>query len=975
MKYKIAQYKYFREKYNNEIQNSNRLTVDLNTALNNAKFMEQLYIASDNLYEMILKFKKNPDQLSLKEKRHLQESVDKYYLRSKFRSTPFGLFSQVSNLVNTSPNKKELNIGFRWFYCVIQKLVKKYPEKFEYIFENGLSISHNVISFFNQTNNITDSKNNIQINDTKLVELLRKFCNRSRSLEEIKLFIKSKYEDVDNDYIEKYILNLINKKILRATAYPSLDESQDEKLYVLTNLYNNLGLKKIAVKVRRIRDLINKYNISEVGSGISILSEIRELMNSIESVQKEDIDVDLYKKRPSINIAQSTIKNVEKMVELLSKISLPSSPLYEYIFNFVDKFGTNTEVPLGILINKNTGIGLPKMNSKDDPKLINIQKSITDYFDNKIERAILTSKDVVIDENDSKNVSLLENLNDERILFSFPTSFDICLNLNNQGAVSIAEIQGSDHPYSMIGRFRNLDSMAIKEFFDSRSKAVDQCDLNVLPTKLELGNITNNKHYNQLELSVGVNGHKNKRQVNLDDILVGVEEKSLKLYLRLRNSDKKIIFIDNNMLNNDLKHPIVKLLLDISNQADKWWFNYPWKELSENQAYIPRIICQGITVQNRRWNFLPINDVSKKVISFKKFRTQILDFKQKFKVPDFVLYVNFDNKLPVNFDDTSLYRIYKMWKKNPIAKVRLEEVSSKLFNKNYYEEEAVCTLYSPVKEYNRSIEDKVEYNSVYPVNVDKNWIYINLIFADKDYQNSFIKSKLLTLFSKVDKYAEKQFFIQYETDKNLPTIRYRVKINDYKNYFSVMGLLLDFLTNEVKNETLKNFAFENYFPEIYRYGGKQYISDCESIFAIDSRLSLYAYNTLNNYIDRQALLVYSSNAYILSRSVDIKENLNFIKYFDTQDKKDANKWFRENKDKVSSFEADSYINSLIQDRSIILRRLMTTSQISDDQKDEILLSLLHMSANRLIGVDRVLENRLMLATTNLIKANFYKHNV
>lgn len=457
--------------------------------------------------------------------------------------------------------------------------------------------------------------------------------------------------------------------------------------------------------------------------------------------------------------------------------------------------------------------------------------------------------------------------------------------------------------------------------------------------------------------------------------MVGVEEKSLKLYLRLRNSDKKIIFIDNNMLNNDLKHPIVKLLLDISNQADKWWFNYPWKELSENQAYIPRIICQGITVQNRRWNFLPINDVSKKVISFKKFRTQILDFKQKFKVPDFVLYVNFDNKLPVNFDDTSLYRIYKMWKKNPIAKVRLEEVSSKLFNKNYYEEEAVCTLYSPVKEYNRSIEDKVEYNSVYPVNVDKNWIYINLIFADKDYQNSFIKSKLLTLFSKVDKYAEKQFFIQYETDKNLPTIRYRVKINDYKNYFSVMGLLLDFLTNEVKNETLKNFAFENYFPEIYRYGGKQYISDCESIFAIDSRLSLYAYNTLNNYIDRQALLVYSSNAYILSRSVDIKENLNFIKYFDTQDKKDANKWFRENKDKVSSFEADSYINSLIQDRSIILRRLMTTSQISDDQKDEILLSLLHMSANRLIGVDRVLENRLMLATTNLIKANFYKHNV
>ena len=78
---------------------------------------------------------------------------------------------------------------------------------------------------------------------------------------------------------------------------------------------------------------------------------------------------------------------------------------------------------------------------------------------------------------------------------------------------------------------------------------------------------------------------------------------------------------------------------------------------------------------------------------------------------------------------------------------------------------------------------------------------------------------------------------------------------------------------------------------------------------------------------------------------------------------------------MSSFEADSYINSLIQDRSIILRRLMTTSQISDDQKDEILLSLLHMSANRLIGVDRVLENRLMLATTNLIKANFYKHNV
>lgn len=971
MRYKIEKYKYFRERFDNGFKATPSLRISLSKALNNSKFLEQLYISSNSLYQAIEKYNTKPTDISPKELHHLQETINNYYLRSVFRNTPFGLFSQVSNsTTNTNSKTKSFTIGFRWFYKITQEIVLSNPKKLKYTFDNGLLTSNEKILFVKQPSNTEINQNNIQINYTHLIQLLRLFCKYPKSFEQIKSFISSHYTKVSDSYINEYTINLITKNILKPDVYLPLDSTQEHKFNILIDLCKKLSLSPLASKLTNLRKMIHKYNKSNIGSGINLLKEIKSQMNDIESIKKDDIDVNLYAQNHSIPFPTDKSKDISNMMEILCKISLPSSPLYSYIFDFIDKFGTNTEIPLGILINPYTGLGFPKQNTKEDPNFLEVQREIINYFNNKIETAILNKQDVVIEKND---VSFVENIKNKQKL-RFPHAFDVCFDLNSKGMLSISEIQGSVHPYSMIGRFRGLDNSYIEDFFNQEHKNIVLCDLNVSPTKLDLGNLINNKHYTNTELSIGVNGNKDKKQINLNDILVGIDNTDLKLYLKLRNSNKKIIFLDNNMLNIDLKHPIVKLLLDISSQVNKWWFNYPWKKWSSNLSYFPCIRYKNIVIQNERWNFLPLRKTDSSSITFEQFKDQLLDFKSKFNMPETVFYVNFDNKIPMNFNDDFVYNLYKMWKKDPQSKIHFEELSSDLLNNKIHTEEVVCTLSQISNDEEVQLSNKEMYGPVYPVNLEKHWIYTDITFINTDAQVNFIKNDLPTLSNSVSKYAKKYFFIQYENDNKLPTLRYRVEAKNETYMYPIANTIAKRLFHAIHDEKIKEFTFNNYLPEVYRYGGKDYLPICETIFYWDSQLAVYAFQHYSSSIERQKLLVYSAYKYMLTRSNNMEDVIKFTDYLNIINKKDANKWFRKNKNDIVSLKDDIDLNTLIDKRQKYINVIMQSEKLSNIQKDDILLSLLHMDANRLIGVDRQLESIMMFATTDLVKNMFYTNN-
>ncbi len=961
--YKLEKQIFFREKYNNSKGNKS-LNVNIDEALQNDKFLEQLLVSSKPLYETILKYKNNANEMPIKEKRHLKETVNKYYLRSKFRNTPFGLFSGVGAFEQNNYSGKLVKLGYRWIYNLYFKIVNKYPEKFEYFFENSLDTTNEKIYFFNQEDG--NKKEFIQINKTKLIDDLRNYCLRPRKYSEIESFIYNKYIDsgIDKKYVETYLLTLIKNKIIIPNCIPSANVSSKNCLKMLSSIASKLGLIELYDNLNDLALLITQYERTKIGEGIELYNNILNVMQKIDKVSKEDLDVDFYINKPSISAEKIKKFEIEEMMDILSKICLPRDPLYTYTFDFIDKFGTNTEVPLGVLVNKNTGIGFPKKDDKNSSLNKEAIDKIEKYFENKIEKSIIKNKAVQIEESDVIEVQNLEKKLELNLMF--PLATDLCLTIDNYDQVQISSVQGSDSPNSMIGRFRKLDSEKTNDYFRKNFDKVDICDINAIPIKLEYGNLTNNNHYTDYELSVGSYG--TKKQVKFNDILVGC--KGDKLYLRQKGSERKTVFVDNNMLNDELKYPVIKLLLDISNQATNWWYYYPWTKCSLKWSYIPEIDYKNIIVQPAIWNFVPtiLENLDDKAISFSDFQSQLKKFQEDFEVPRVIYYVVADNKIPVVLDDEgSVYQLYKMWIKSDRTAIRLEKLMDKTLKNDYHDEEIVCTLTRIRDTSNKlELEGKFEYKCVLPSNYNEGWIYTEIIFSDNSARVAFLKSHIKKLNDLVKSEVEKVFFIQYETDKGLPTIRYRVKVSS--DYYRVMGIIDHTLIKEIAAENIKDFNFCNYFPEVYRYGGYNLISTCESIFDLDSQLAFEAYTNLDT-VNREALLVYSAIDFVLSGNNDV---LTFAKKLETYDKKAANKWLRENKDKIKSFSSNSDINSILNARRTYESQVMNSSELTSVKKDELLQSLLHMNANRIIGVDRMLESKLLYAAGRLIMNMVYK---
>lgn len=106
---------------------------EIKNACLDAKFREKVSIASPALVDMMDLYIKNPEKLSEKKLVNFQNSIMKYLIRSKNRTTPFGLFSGVglgkfgdSDTFDVSGAKyqKKVNIDSEWLFGFISQLEK-----------------------------------------------------------------------------------------------------------------------------------------------------------------------------------------------------------------------------------------------------------------------------------------------------------------------------------------------------------------------------------------------------------------------------------------------------------------------------------------------------------------------------------------------------------------------------------------------------------------------------------------------------------------------------------------------------------------------------------------------------------------------------------------------------------------------------------------------------------------------------------
>lgn len=225
---------------------------EIKNACLDAKFREKVSIASPALVDMMDLYIKNPEKLSEKKLVNFQNSIMKYLIRSKNRTTPFGLFSGVglgkfgdSDTFDVSGAKyqKKVNIDSEWLFGFISQLEKIKSQRLRFKINDACYIKGNrAILLYSTEKEIEE----ISVRATRVFEIIYESCQEFKEYNQIAGIIEEEYPKKSSPL--RYTIILFTIYIIVSFLGSILGEAKDyiesKFQYVLQYKLNYLIMDK-----------------------------------------------------------------------------------------------------------------------------------------------------------------------------------------------------------------------------------------------------------------------------------------------------------------------------------------------------------------------------------------------------------------------------------------------------------------------------------------------------------------------------------------------------------------------------------------------------------------------------------------------------------------------------------------------------------------------------------------------------------
>ncbi|WP_298077979.1 thiopeptide-type bacteriocin biosynthesis protein [uncultured Abiotrophia sp.] len=236
------------------------------------------------------------------------------------------------------------------------------------------------------------------------------------------------------------------------------------------------------------------------------------------------------------------------------------------------------------------------------------------------------------------------------------------------------------------------------------------------------------------------------------------------------------------------------------------------------------------------------------------------------------------------------------------------------------------------------------------VEMFKNWftfcIYLPLRFHD-----TFITDNLLEVYEIIEKFGFRpSFFIRYAD----PRPHLRVRLRD-EGEGDLSGVL-DALKFRIYNWGAEDYALTSFCPEIYRYNGLEQTMSIVNFFEWESRHIIE-----RGIMDREELVSYIY-AYLLLMNLTDSEIADILKVF--KRKRERENYARINEKVVNQHKKMELDDSLM--------RFKLPSEKAVKYRN-VVLSIIHMTVNRFVGMDRQFEDDLLITLYNL--SVFRQHSI
>ena len=639
----------------------------------NQNFLDGLFVASCQMYNALDQSinSKNDDL------KKIDISLYKYWTRSCFRCTPFGVFAGVGTielvngeskiiLENEINHIKKIRLDMSCLNSIVNELMKDNS-----ILTKLTYFSNNSIYLINDTYRYTFYNN---INDYRDYELTQ--LKKSSLLDNIILLTKNgaKYDSILNYLLETegiskheaeiYLNELIQIQIIIPEIEPKIT-GIDPHLSIIKSLKKLDINSKILNSLEYLYSIFNTQiiNIETYKQVIDVVNNILPNISNFRSIFQVDKFLKFKESVLNINLINSFRKELYDLKFLTKEYN--NADLEYFITQFKLKY-EDAEVPLALAIDSDLGIGYGGIyaESSGDSNFINGFDYINNdthqtykignvhkYVLEKYEAYIKGSQEYIRIQPDELN--LFEKINYSNSIEYSQYVFGSLIFENNSYIFDLNGI-GGPSSVNLFGRFAYGDSVienyARNEIKIEESKLSDSVFAEIVHNpQSRIGNILLRPCLRDYEIPyIGQSGVDSEKQIFIEDILVSIVDN--KIQLRSQKLNKKIIprlSTAHNFESNNL--PIYKFLCDLQKQGYSKIAFWDWGVL-DNFIHLPQVRYNSIIIKKARWKFVKKHFGNFPMIYIDQ-KTFLLELKEKHKIPNYVVCIENQNQLFIDFNN------------------------------------------------------------------------------------------------------------------------------------------------------------------------------------------------------------------------------------------------------------------------------------------------------------------------------------
>ncbi|MBS1663683.1 MAG: lantibiotic dehydratase [Bacteroidetes bacterium] len=635
----------------------------------NTVFQEGIYLSSPEFYKELSR----KDSLSEKDRKKLELSFAKYWLRSSSRCTPFGTFAgsalvpitEGASRLELQPNerhRRSLRLDMNYLSAIVQALVRMPAVRKRLTFYTNNSIYETPDRYRYAEASGADHARHYRLTSISKSPYLSNIlarASRGTPIQELVDTLMAE-EQVDREEAEAFIGDLCESQLLIAGLEPSVTGANplDQLIGGLQGIPDLTGLVDQLVE---IRDLL-----ASPEAGVAFYIKVEEKLQKLGldiAVPKNVLQADLFLAMGEGHINKHLIAVLLKQASELKALSRPitNPDLQDFKTRFFTRY-EHAEVPLCLALDADLGVGYAGLRDElagggeliDDLPVAVGQGQGGGDFDyiqqftlEKYNDWLLAGGDgiVIREEELAKfekhvlplrlpgNISLMGSLlGEDGKLDAEHFTFDLAGFMGSSGG-------------NLLGRFAQGDA-GIGDFVKDILKLEEREHPEVVYAEIahlpqpRLGNILLRPVLREYEIPyVGFSGADADHQLPIDDLFVSIRNNEV--VLRSRKLNKRVLprlTTAHNFSSRSL--PVYKFLCDLQFQGLAMSNVWDWGNLSVLN-HLPRVSYKNLIIHKAVWKIREEDLVDAPTSAW---------VRERFKLPPRVVYKEGDNELLIDFD-------------------------------------------------------------------------------------------------------------------------------------------------------------------------------------------------------------------------------------------------------------------------------------------------------------------------------------